>query len=277
MKLKEVAELWFKSPGFQSLASRSREIYAQQFRKLAKFHAKEINEITRPMIVKWRDETYQTPSVCRISIATLSNIFRFAVDNGYATGNPVYGIKGLPATGHIERWSEEHIHDFLNRAQPHLADAVALAFYTGQRISDLVRIRWEDVSDKLIFVRQQKTGRKLYIPRHKNLAQYIERRQATMRRMRRKIPYVIFNSRGDGWTAKALSEAVSKENRKLGYNGKKFHGIRKTTASLLAEMGCTPSQIMAITGHTTLKEVTRYTAEAEQRRLAMQAMEKFDG
>lgn len=38
------------------------------------------------------------------------------------------------------------------------------------------------------------------------------------------------------------------------------HGLRKAAVSRLAELGCSTQEIMAITGHTTLKEVKRYTA-----------------
>ena len=43
------------------------------------------------------------------------------------------------------------------------------------------------------------------------------------------------------------------------------------------EMGYSPHEIMVITGHKRLKEVERYTKEAEQKRLAKSAMGKFQG
>jgi hypothetical protein len=42
----------------------------------------------------------------------------------------------------------------------------------------------------------------------------------------------------------------------------------------MAEAGCTPHEIAAITGHRTLKEVERYTKAADQVRLARQAAAK---
>ncbi len=45
------------------------------------------------------------------------------------------------------------------------------------------------------------------------------------------------------------------------------HGLRKAAARRLAEAGCTANEIGAITGHTTLKEISRYTRAAEQRGL----------
>ena len=55
------------------------------------------------------------------------------------------------------------------------------------------------------------------------------------------------------------------------------HGLRKAAAAKLAELGCTVHEIMAITGHESLKEVERYTKAAEQKRLAKSAMRKLQG
>src|SRR5690606_13029315 len=43
------------------------------------------------------------------------------------------------------------------------------------------------------------------------------------------------------------------------------HGLRKAAATRLAELGCSEHEIMAITGHTTSKEVMRYTKAARQK------------
>jgi len=55
------------------------------------------------------------------------------------------------------------------------------------------------------------------------------------------------------------------------------HGLRKAAARRLADCGCSPHQIMAVTGHRSLKEVQRYTVAAEQRRLATDAMARLQG
>jgi len=43
----------------------------------------------------------------------------------------------------------------------------------------------------------------------------------------------------------------------------------------LAELGASPHEIMAITGHQTLEEVDRYTRTAKRRMLADSAMERL--
>jgi integrase len=51
------------------------------------------------------------------------------------------------------------------------------------------------------------------------------------------------------------------------------HGLRKAACRRLAELGCSASVIAAISGHRTLREVSRYTSAADQVRLARQGIE----
>jgi hypothetical protein len=50
------------------------------------------------------------------------------------------------------------------------------------------------------------------------------------------------------------------------------HGLRKAACRRLAEAVCSASEIAAISGHKTLKEIERYTKAADQERLARSAM-----
>ena len=54
----------------------------------------------------------------------------------------------------------------------------------------------------------------------------------------------------------------------------KVHGLRKAACRRLAEAGCSANEVMAISGHATMKELVRYTAAADQARLARNAMAK---
>ena len=54
----------------------------------------------------------------------------------------------------------------------------------------------------------------------------------------------------------------------------KPHGLRKAACRRLAEAGCSANEIMSISGHATMKELVRYTAAADQARLARNAFAK---
>jgi len=53
------------------------------------------------------------------------------------------------------------------------------------------------------------------------------------------------------------------------------HGLRKAALRRLAEHGSTTKEIAAISGHRTLSEIERYTARADQTRLAQSALAKL--
>ncbi len=58
--------------------------------------------------------------------------------------------------------------------------------------------------------------------------------------------------------------------------GLRPHGLRKAFCRIAAEAGWTPHQIAAISGHTTLKEVMRYTQAADRKGMAIEGMRKFE-
>jgi integrase len=54
--------------------------------------------------------------------------------------------------------------------------------------------------------------------------------------------------------------------------GRTAHGLRKAACRRLAEAGCSANVIAAVSGHRDWREIRRYTAAAEQARLARQGM-----
>ncbi|MGE0829331.1 MAG: tyrosine-type recombinase/integrase [Hyphomonadaceae bacterium] len=168
-------------------------------------------------------------------------------------------------------WSESDIEAFEARwpADTRERLAMALMLYTGQRRGDIVRMGRQHVSGDTIRVTQNKTGASLIIPMHPKLRAIINdlpRDDLTFLRTAWGKPFV---STGFGnWFRDACDAA--------GLKDRSAHGLRKAAARRLAEAGCTALQIGAITGHVTLKEIARYTAAADQERMARDAMDKLN-
>jgi integrase len=78
---------------------------------------------------------------------------------------------------------------------------------------------------------------------------------------------------GAPFTAKAISKWFSAQCDRAGLPQCTAHGLRKTAATRLANAGASTDQIKAMTGHKTSKEVERYTRQADQARLADQALD----
>ena len=64
--------------------------------------------------------------------------------------------------------------------------------------------------------------------------------------------------------------------KQAGLAGLSAHGIRKGLAELLAELGCSQYEIMAILGHSEAKTSETYTRRVERWKLALGAMEKVN-
>ncbi len=64
---------------------------------------------------------------------------------------------------------------------------------------------------------------------------------------------------------KAVEDVREAIGAKGGENRLVIHGWRYTAARLLAEAGCSDSEIQSVTGHKTLAMVQKYRAQANQK------------
>jgi integrase len=86
----------------------------------------------------------------------------------------------------------------------------------------------------------------------------------------------IVTTGGKPFTAAGFGNWFREQCNAAGLYHCSAHGLRKAAARRLAEAGCSPHEIMAITGHFTLKEVARYTAAANREGLAREAIKKLE-
>jgi len=263
----EVAEEYFNSSEYMRLADRSRQIYYEGLQTAKEFWGDDIKRISRFNLYSFMDRNYGTPGKCRVAMSALRAVFEYACNRGVLENNPIAKIRGMPKSKPIPRWTADEVNLFIETAPYYLKRSVMLALYTGQRASDLVAMQACDYDGKGITVLQKKTGKELYIPAHPRLKEVLDETVQS-------IPFLIWNRHGQKWSAHALSIAIKRHAEKVGLSNRSVHGIRKSTASHLAEIGATVSQIAAITGQS-LKEVERYTRQADQKKMAQQAMEKW--
>ena len=96
-----------------------------------------------------------------------SIFFNFAIDMEYIHANPATRISPLK-TGTLKRWDVEQIMQVIALGHRRISTAVALAYYTGQREADVLKMRWTDIKDNCLHVTQSKTGQVLEIMIAKN-------------------------------------------------------------------------------------------------------------
>ncbi|AUM72918.1 tyrosine-type recombinase/integrase [Paracoccus jeotgali] len=210
-----------------------------------------------------------TPAAAGNMLRMIHLLMRHAVDLGWRGDDPTQGVrKPKRKSGGFLTWEEDHIATFTAKheagSRAHLA--LMLLLYTGQRRSDVVRMGRQHVRSGVLSITQQKTGQDVHIPLHPDLKALLD-----------KLPLdnltFLMTAQGKPFVPAGFTNWFRQMVREAGLpDGLSPHGLRKATCRRLAEAGCTAHEIMAISGHRSLAEVTRYTVAASRKDLAARAM-----
>lgn len=301
LPFRHLAKMYVSSPEWMGLSVSTRRSYSKVISTMVDvFGDAHIQSITRQDLLRHMigglacgdTENYIRPTPINnknMLIAVARVVFQFAVDIGHLPQNPASGIKPSKSTPY-KRWPDYMVKGVLHNASGGLYAATLLGVHTGQRLSDVLRMRWIDVhlqsrGDKwpspysLIKVRQKKTGLELHVPLSPDLESYF--RAANGVRNGNSGNTIVLSQFGKPYTAGGFSTSYRRLLDKLRIpshrnGGWCFHGLRKTCAARLAEAGCSAHEIMAITGHKTLRMVDHYTKGVNQVTLAGAAMAKME-
>src|SRR6516165_1374471 len=252
------------------LKASSKRTYKSVLEPLAKTHGHRTAQMTHQHATKLiHDIGASRPSMANLTKSILQKVFRFAVREGWRSDNPFLGIEPFKSGTH-HTWNEGELRQFEARWPVGTRQrlAYALLLHTSQRVGDVAKMRRQDIVDGELHVIQEKTGVELYLPIVPELDQ-------AMRAYPARGMTLIGSETGAPLSPAGLSTFMRKAIKEAGLPGKcKSHGLRKAAMRRLAEAGRTEKQIAAVSGHKTLREIERYTAAADQRRLARDAMSK---
>jgi len=264
---------YYGSPGYLRMATSTRRSYQLVIDRLLrdeKIGHRLVAQMTRQHIQQIVGRRAATPGAAHDLLKKIKILMHFAIDNGWRKDDPSVRLKNF-ALGEFHTWTDEEIERFEQRWPVGTRErtAFALLLFTGQRASDVKEMGWRDVVENSIHVVQGKTGEKLWIPMHPEL-------QQALKAWGRRDSLMLVTVFGEPFSDKGFSNFMAE---RIGHAGLPercvTHGLRKAAARRLAEAGCSSKEIAAITGHTTLKEIERYTRAAEQRKLAVAAMARL--
>jgi integrase len=240
------------------------------FRWLAPFKARQLDDLTKAEMAGVADGL--TDGNTHIFISRARALFSFARNRGKMNTDPLEGMKS-PVPGEYRPWTRREVDVFLRGATPQTRMAIELAYYTGQRMSDVLAMRWDDIDKAEIAVQQQKTGALLTVPIHPKL-------RLAMRR-HAKISHgdtIVAMENGQPYSIETFRHKFHRERDGLGLpDDLVFHGLRKLTAVSLAEGGASTREIMAVGGWRTTRMVDHYCKGSNQRKLAKSAIDKLGG
>lgn len=264
----KLIETYRSSPHFLALADRTRKDYAKVMDYLVEIVGNDApaKMIRRDVIEAQMANTHRSRFANEI-VAQLSRLFEFAINLGWITHNPARGVARLKTGDGHHPWPQALVDKYTDAATGSDLTIFELAIGTGQRIQDILDMRWSDIEDGGINVKQNKTGAELYIPFTGRLAQHLASTP-------KKGLWIVTTTLGRKMHYNTAEQRFRIVRKAVGAEGFVMHGWRYTAAHQLILAGCTDAEVAAITGHKSLEMVAKYSRKASQRGLAANAQRK---
>lgn len=235
-----------------------------------------VMDIPREKLIEMQDAMGSTPAQADAFIEAIAVMYDWAVERKYVKENTARGIKSVYIKGDgATPWKAADVKKFFTKhsigSKAHVAMYVLL--WTGCRIEDLTILgrSYEcmiDGIEALRWVPLKKGSSEVCIPLFAPL------KEATRAAKVQGQTYLL--GRGgkpfsSGDSASAMFKRWCKDAH-LGHLS--AHGVRKGLAEVLAELGCSQYEIMAILGHSEAKTSEVYTRRVERWRLAKTALDR---
>jgi integrase len=273
--LAEVTAAYFRSAPFANLSDSSQQVYRLVLKPVLAAHGhrlvRELPKTAARSVIEAIGAT--RPGKANLTRAALSQVMEYAIATGVRTDNPFSGLEPYRIGTH-HTWTDAELAQFERHWRLGTRErlAYALLLYTGQRGGDVVKMTRTDIVNGHIRVSQDKarkgTTNELMIPIHPALARALKAGPVVG------MQHLITDARGR--PLRSLSALIGAAVKRAGLPDRCVaHGLRKAALRRIAEHGGTTKEIAAVSGHRSLHEVERYTARADQARLARSAFAKL--
>ena len=224
---------------------------------------KALSEINAGHVQKYADDRLaqgRKPATVRYELMVISGIFREAIKSELIDKNPVRLVKKPRVDNLIVRYldTEEEEKVLAFTSEP-LRSAIIVAIHSGLREGEQLNLMWGDVrfAEGHIVVRNTKSKRDRIVPMSRTLRKVLERLPRVLVKGE-VVPYVFTNPEtetkfqrfnADGWRAALVNAGIVKF---------RWHDLRHTFASRLAQAGVPITVIKELMGHSTITVTMRY-------------------
>lgn len=208
--------------------------------------------------------TTRSPGTVNAELTVLSRIMSMAVDNKLISDNPCRKVKFLHVaegpTSFLTDEDETKLLDKLTGRRAYLRPIIILALYTGMRENEVLRLEWPHVD----FVRNR-----LFVmyPKWKNDPRRTKgipmsslvRQTLLERRAESQGQYIFPGGHADGRLCRSsVLQAFQRACADAGLPAFRFHDLRHTFGTRLAESDVSPFKIAELMGHSNIKQTGRY-------------------
>lgn len=246
-----------------------------------------LNEISQLSIEKYKRQrlegltirkTPRSPTSVNREIELLSRIFTFAIDMGFANSNPCKRVKKFSVRGERNRPllpdEEARLMSFLTDDRAYLRPIVIIAIQTGLRKGELLSLKRTQVDfvRELIHVTNTKSGRDRFVPM--NVVVRSELRKAA-EASSADSEYLFANpTSGKPYVDIKKGFRSACDDAKI--RDLRFHDLRHTFGTRLADSGASTRTIMDLMGHSQMATSARYTHATDHgKRRAVEALATY--
>lgn len=183
-------------------------------------------------------------------------------------GNPAKGIPLFKQESDgWEPWPDEVRAEFEAVATPRARLVYELCIGLGQRIGDILKIRWNYIADGHYDFKQGKGDKPLWIP-------LTDRLKAYLATLDKKGLTVVTNVDGSPASYRTVAQEMRKVKGQMQHPDAKTyvtHGLRKNATIELYQSGCDDEMVKAVTGHSGVEMLKKYGGQVRQKELATRA------
>lgn len=266
---------------WQRLAANTQRNYRTALRRiLAAWGDLPVRLLSSRHVLELRDAHADTPAAANTMLTALASMLDWSIPRDWRADNPCDKVEPFRQSTPWAAWSLDAIETWKDYACPELRRAMMLALYTGQRRSDLILMTWADVDQGVIQVVQEggdegqkKTGKKVWVPLHRDLRAELATAPRTSTR-------ILVGDRGRPYTLESFKTAWQRQQECIDLvtgecHGLVLHGLRKSAVCFLLDAGCSEQEVEAITRQS--REMIRhYAADLNRQRLARSAIARWE-
>lgn len=263
----DLVEEYEASSDYAKKAKGTRNLYSMTGKRIVEALGEfPVNDLTRADVRTVLDTMQDRPGAHNVFVAVLGILYTWARDRDKTILRPTEGIKQLRVKAH-EPWPDDVLHAGLEAKHDRTRLAVNLLYYTGQRIGDVVRIRWSDIKGGVLHLTQQKRGKFVEVRIHEALAEELAHTPKAG-------ITILTNHQGAPISSEIVRRELQAFTAAMGHQTVP-HGLRKNAVNALLEAGCTVAEVGAITGQSH-RIVEYYARRVNTRKLASAAILKLE-
>jgi site-specific recombinase XerD len=273
---RHLCQLYYAGNAFMSLDTSTQSWIRHHLDGICEKHAdKPVTMMSSRHVRNLRNELEATPAAANKRLKALKVLFGWATEEEEAKHNPTIGVKKIKyATNGHHTWTAAEIEQYKQRHSLGTKQRLALdllRFTTGRR-EDAVRLGPQHTrGGRVKFTQAKNEHRKpvqIDIPLHADLKESIEATQSGH------LTFLV-TEYGKPYTPAGFGNAMRDWCDQANLRHCSAHGLRKSTATQMAERGATGHEIRAVTGHQSLRQVDVYTQAARNKELADAAFAKW--